>query len=216
MILLAGCVFLLNSCFLKSIQAFYIDEATVYKEDFLGNWKDNDKGTWEINSFASVYKKEFVTSGKKLNAEEQKIYDTYKKAYVIEHEHKGKSAIFVGMLFTVNGKLFADFTPFYGGFENENKLLGQHVVTTHSIAKVEQLADQKIRFKWLDEARIEELLINEKLQIQHEKRGVDGDIVLTATSDELYKFLEKFEASNGDDVWGTSDQITLESVKTKP
>ncbi|MEM6684184.1 MAG: hypothetical protein AAF617_00200 [Bacteroidota bacterium] len=215
-VILIGCLFLLNSCFLKSLQAFYVEEATLYSEDFLGDWTDNKKGTWKISSFVSVYEKEFPTFNKSLTDEEKEIYDRYKKAYVIEHVEKGNEATFLSMLFTINGKLFADFTPFYPEFENENKLLQQHVISTHSVAKVERLPDNRIQFKWLDESKIEDLLIDEKLHIQHEKMGADEDIVLTATSEELYAFLEKFEAANEAAIWGSSDQITLTPLTTKP
>ena len=151
-LMLAG-LLLLNSCILKSLQPFYIAKAISYQEDFLGNWKDTEDGTWKIQSFKTLFENE-NNQFPKQSENDKIIYNKYKKAYVVNYTKKDKEAMFVAVTFLINGKLFIDFTPFDIGLENENELLAQHVVKTHSVAKIERLENNKLRFKWLDESKI--------------------------------------------------------------
>ncbi|WP_420571579.1 hypothetical protein [Kordia sp.] len=212
-LLLCGLV-LLNSCILKSIQPFYIAKAISYQQDFIGNWEDPENGSWNIASFKTVFESE--KEDPKLTEDDKILLDKYKDAYVVSYTKKDNKATFIVIPFQVNGKLFVDFTPFNDGLENVNQLLAQHLIRTHSIAKVERLKNNGIRFKWLDESKIEALQKQQKIRLKSEKIDLEDDYILTATSAELYAFLEKFEASNGDEIWGSSDQITLQKVNAKP
>lgn len=213
-LLLCG-LLLLNSCVLKSLQPFYIQSAIHFEKALVGTWGDNKEGTWEIVSFKSIIEKEKRES-EKLSKEELEVFEKYKNAYTITYEKKNEVASFIGMPFKINGKLFIDITPFEGGLEGANQLLVQHLVRTHSVAKVTINEGQSIRFDWLDEAKIKALQKAEKINLKYEKTGLDEALVLTATSEELYKFLEKFEATNNDEIWGSSDRITLKSTHAKP
>ncbi|WP_430410564.1 hypothetical protein [Kordia sp.] len=213
-ILMLAALILLNSCILKSLQPFYIAKAISYQEDFLGKWKDAEDGIWKIQSFKKLFENE-NNQFPKQSENDKIIYEKYKKSYVVNYTKKGKEAMFIAVTFEVNGKLFIDFTPFDIGLENENKLLAQHVVKTHSVAKIERLENKKLSFKWLDESKIKALQKQNKIRLQHEKLGVNETFVITATSEELYKFLEKFEATNEDEIWGSSEQITLEKAHAK-
>jgi hypothetical protein len=214
-ILIIGCLLLFNSCILKSLQPFYIAKAISYQEGLLGNWKDNQKGTWNIASFKTLFEREHEEFPE-LSKEDRAIYNKYKQAYFVTYTEKEKEATFIAMPFKVNDKLFIDFAPFDSGLENENELLAQHLIRTHSIAKVEVVNNKKMQIKWLDESKVQELQEKNEIRLQHEKIGIDETFVLTATSNELYKFIEKFEATRSEDQWGSSDEVTLERTDAKP
>ena len=55
-----------------------------------------------------------------------------------------------------------------------------------------------------------------KLRLKHEITGLDEDLVLTASSQELYNFLKKFMSSDFDDKWDNDDIYTLTPDNAKP
>lgn len=126
-----------------------------------------------------------------------------------------KEATFVAMPFKVNGALFLDFAPFDSGIEETNKLLGQHLVRTHSVAKATISTNGALKIVWLSESKIAELQKQSKIRLQYEEIGVDNTLLITATSEELYKFLEKYEASDIKDKWETSDKFELKRATKK-
>ena len=66
--------------------------------------------------------------------------------------------------------------------------------------------------KWLSEKVIKRLFNEEKLRLKHEEAGIDDDLILTASSEELHAFLKTFMASELDDKWDKDDVYTLTSI----
>lgn len=93
--------------------------------------------------------------------------------------------------------------------DNLNNLVTQHILNTHSVCKVDFLEDDSIKLKWLDEDVVNRLIESHNLKIKHEKVGIDEDLILTAKSSELYRFLEKFMASAIENKWEKDQIYTL-------
>jgi len=54
------------------------------------------------------------------------------------------------------------------------------------------------------------------LKIKHEKTGIEEDeLILTASSSELYRFLEKFMSSTIEDKWEKDEIYTLRRSNAK-
>jgi len=210
---------LFSSCIVKSIQPFYIKNSESFNEKLIGSWSDNKKGSWEVLSFEEEFKKENSKEGNakfKLSKEDIKLYETYKNGYFIKYVKKESEAMFMGVPFKVDNHLFIDFVPFEFDSDDISKLVGQHLLKTHSTALVEINGNDSINLKWLSEKAVGTLLEQKKLRLKHEITGLDEDLVLTASSQELYNFLKKFISSDFDDKWDNDDIYTLTPDNAKP
>ena len=69
--------------------------------------------------------------------------------------------------------------------------------------------DNEVSIKWLDQDKIEALLKENKIKIKHEKVGFGETILLTASSEELVKFIEKYMSSEDEDKWKTDVEVNL-------
>lgn len=202
-------VFILNSCIIKSINPFYTKDKIVFEERIVGDWKSKN-GQWKIKDFKTVWK-EFEKEEEEISDSDKFAYETYQDSYAVEYIHKGKAAGFIATAFKVGNETLLDFTPF--DYENDslNRLVAQHLLNTHSVCLVE-FGEDNLELKWLDEDVIERLIENNNLKIKHERTGFDEEIVLTANSEELHRFLEKFIKSDIENKWEDDQTYTLTPV----
>ncbi|MCA0131785.1 hypothetical protein [Winogradskyella alexanderae] len=214
-IVVIGLLFMLSSCIVKSIRPFYLKEHVKFNEKLIGNWTTGKNSTWQITSFKESWEKD--NEGNLILKEEDKeAFESYKEAYIINYTSSEKEALFLAMPFMVDEHLFLDFTPFDFEDSGINGLAAQHLLKTHSAAFVDFQEDGSIKFKWLDESVLKNLIDQKKIKIKHEKTGIDEDFILTASSEELYKFLKKFMASDIEKKWDKDVIKTLIPANAKP
>ena len=214
-------LFILNACIVKSLNPFYTQNTKVEDTFLEGKWTDKNEGVWELLTFESeiknYYKKEeFDKDGVKTTVEveikeaDKKLLEEYKNSYFVKYTHKNEEeAYFIATPFEINGQVFLDFTPFMEGFETGNDLAKYHMIGTHSLVKYEKLMDNQIKLTWFDEDVIKDLLDNDRVKIKHEKIGIEKKYLLTASSEELTKFLEKFLKNNDTEIWSDNVRYTL-------
>lgn len=211
------CTLLFSSCIVKSIQPFYVKSAIVKNDDFIGDYQDHKKGVWAIASFEKKWKYENANiKPTEISIEDKKALERYKKGYFIEYTRKNNKASFIGIPFKVNNTWFIDFTPFEFESDDLNTLAAQHLLKTHSVAQFVKHTDGSNQLKWLSEKAIKHLIENQKLRLKHEKTGFDEDLVLTAKSNELFQFLEKFISTSFEDKWDNDNIYILTPINAKP
>lgn len=212
-IILLTSVLLFNSCIVKSLQPFYTKTDISYIESLIGEWTDQKNDTWTVSSV----KAEFIRDkkeGVKLSEEDKKAYEAYKDGYIINYTKNEKNAMFIAMPFKIDESYFLDFIPFEFNTEGINKLAANHLIKTHSVAKLEFDNSDKISFLWLTEEHVKKLFKENKLRLKHELIGIEEELLLTASSQELSAFLKKYNASSIKDKWKSSDTMSL--TKSKP
>lgn len=200
-----------QSCIVKSIQPFYTNDSVRFEPSLLGKFSDNKSGTWEILSFKQAFERD-SPDPKKYSQDDLAALEKYKETYVIKQTKNDKEATFLVVPFKVENEIFLDFTPIAYDDSDSNPLALQHLLKTHSVAKLNKQKDGVIELQWLDEKPIEALLKNEQLKLKHERVGVDETLVLTASSQELYQFLVKFVKSNLENKWNDSETYKLTPV----
>jgi len=206
---------LFNSCIIKSLQPFYTSDAIAFQESFVGEWEDENKALWQILAVKDL--SELLGSYRNNDSKEDiEFFKAYKNAYLVTYKKEEKIINYIAMPFKVNNQLFLDFTPFNKGSRTNNSLTGSHFLATHSLAKFDILDNKNISIKWLSESRIEKLLENNEIRIKHEKVGPLKDLVLTATSEELMTFVEKYSKSTIEDKWKSSSKLNLKKIDVKP
>jgi len=207
---------LLNSCIVKSLHPFYTKETLSFDASFIGKWKDNKNGTWTVFSFKEAFLKDAKKKKSELSKEELKMYTKYQKGYIVKYETENTETSFIVMPFKINKQLFLDFIPIENHNERINSLQAHHIVYTHSLVKYDVLPNGKISIKWLDENKMNTLFREKRIKLKHEVIGLNDNVfLLTATSEELQKFIKKYMNSNDEKKWETSTKFTLTRVNEK-
>ena len=140
-----GIAVLLNSCIIKSIQPFYTAESLSYNAELLGNWTDNKKGQWKVESLKSKFEED-RKEGVAISEYQIKTFNKYKDGYYIEYIKDRKSAGFIAMPFKIDTQYFLDFIPLEYEAEDLNKLAAQHLVNAHSVAKLDIDKETNVSF----------------------------------------------------------------------
>ena len=213
LILLMLSMALLSSCIVKSLQPFYIKKSLAFNDQLLGSWTDNKNGSWQVVAFVDAFNEE-RDMDKPLSEDDKKALENYKEGYLVNYIKKEKEAGFIAMPFRIEDEYYIDFTPIQFEEEDINDLAVQHLIKTHTVAKVE-FNEDRIQLSWLSEEPIKKLYETERMRLKYEKVGFDETLLLTATSNELYEFLRKYRKAEVDDKW-TKDQLTLQRTDAKP
>lgn len=195
-------VLLLQGCVVKSLHPFYHAKDVVFRNELINSWVDSDGGKWSIRQ-------------SKLNP----------KTYEMHWLHNGeRDVVFAAHLFKLGEDLYLDFYP-----EEDNQMpddfamFTMHLLPVHSVAKVHVLNNEQVIIKWFNEDWMNSLFEQNRIKISHEAlvensveaddpkikdaaKSVETQYVLTASTDELQKFLIKYgnEDKNFDDentVW---------------
>ena len=181
-ILIALIAITTSSCLVKSLHPFYTEKDVIYKPELLGNWQGKDSSTWEISQhkgFAGIFKPE--QNG---------------NAYDIKFTDKNGTSKFLAHLFTVNNQLYLDF---YLPDMQGQDLAVMHMIPAHTLARVE-LANKQITINWYNEEWLIKLFNENRIRIAHERIPYDLDeknpdnfqVILTAPTAELQKFIDKY------------------------
>ncbi|MFY7670620.1 hypothetical protein ACOSP6_05985 [Tenacibaculum sp. MEBiC06402] len=208
-IILVLSLIVFNSCIVKSLNPFYTDEVVEFSQDFVGEWKDNNKDVWKITSI----KQEYINLKKregKISKEDEAFFKKYEHSYSIEYSDKNKKSLFIATPFKLKNQLFLDFIPYSDQGSEMNSLLQIHNIYPHSLVKLDILNTNEVSIKWFDEKRLKKLFTEKRIKIKHQKIGVmKEDILLTATSEELQQFLKKYMSSDSAKKWETETKFTL-------
>lgn len=176
-------VIFLQGCLVKSLHPFYTEQDIVFKKELTGTWTDKDSSIWIIQQhmrFNGLFKS-----------------DKPDPSYNISFTDQKGSSKFVAHLFQLEGQLYLDFYP--SEISSGNDLAEFHLVATHSLARVD-LAAGKITIRWYNEAWLADLFNKNRIRISHERVPYEPDqydpqsmqVILTAPTDELQKFIKKY------------------------
>lgn len=212
------CFFILSSCVIKSLHPFYTKDLLYFEKKFIGNWKDLENGSWRILSFQEVLLKENKKSDpSQLDKDQLTIYNNYKQGYAVYFEKDSTKTIFLAMPFKIKNQLFLDFTPIEDSESDglKNDLYKMHLINTHTLAKFDVISNNEVNIKWLASKKLENLLNENRIKIKHEKVGFGETVLLTASSTELVKFIEKYMSSKDEDKWKTDVEVTMKRIHEK-
>lgn len=189
-----------QGCIVKSLHPFFNESDVKFRPELLSTWIDQDGNTWKINQIKE-----------KPNA------------YEMQWLENGKPRVtFMTHLFTLDDQLYLDFLPISGdsGDGNGRMIFDLHLMPTHSIARVDELSSSSLKLKWFNEEWLATLFKQNRIRISHEKimdelpkNPDDCMYVLTATTDELQKFIQKYGHEDKAFDNGNTVYLTLSSAK---
>lgn len=177
--LLTLAIFLLHGC-IPSIYPLYSEDKLVFEELLIGEWREDG----DVSSEASgqpVYPLWHFERG-----DEDGTYYT-----LIHTSEEGKTSSYEVHLVKLGDLVYFDFYP--DGDENGVKDLDDflqiHLFPVHTFAKVE-LSKEKVVFHMFDTDWLAKLIEQRKIRIRHEE--TDGMLLLSAGTEELQQFVEKY------------------------
>lgn len=182
----------LQCCVVKSVHPFYKESDIVYQKKLEGTWTDQDNNQWRIHQ--NPYKP---------------------NSYELHYSKNGREVSLLGHLFNLEGDLYIDMMP---ASDNTEELLvfDMHMVPTHSVARVSALGDREVTIKWFNEEWLRKMFVENRIKISHElvmdenpKADDDGMYLLTASTEELQKFVAKY----GDNEDAYDDDVKLQLTK---
>ena len=166
-------IFLLAGCVVSSVYPYYTAKDVVFDPALVGNWAE----TGSTNADHERWRFEQSTS----------------QAYRLFVQDNGKQTEFDAHLFKLKGRLFLDLCP----RDRPDNSLPLHYLL--KVARIEPALEMSVLdFEWLTK-----LIEKEPKAIRHivvpKKLGEDGggDLVLTADTAELQKFILKHEKTEG-------------------
>ena len=175
-------VILFSGCVVKSLHQFYQEEDVIYDETLLGSWIDGDSARWVIKQY--TFSKGFMKD------------DSTDNSYLVElYEDDHEPQKFNAHLFKLDGYLYFDFKPVRD--DRDEGFIDLHLISAHSLGLVEISDQDNISIGWFEEEWLGKLFEENRVKISHEViNGATGDYgkeyVLTASTDELQKFISKY------------------------
>jgi len=178
-----------QSCTIFSLNPLYHDEDLIEEPELLGVWEQKDEG------------KEYVSFEK---------YEDKKYIFRYMEEDEGPQDLdtisFEAGLLKIGDHYFIDLYPYYDQEFEEADYLFRSFIPTHSALKIEWQNDE-LQLYIFSYDRLEELFEQNRIRIRHQM--FDDYIVITASTDELQKFLRKY----ADDEKAFDDSSTFIKIK---
>lgn len=204
------CCCLPASC-LTTLQPLVTAQNVVTEDRITGTWQ-SDKATFTITSMAKDSFADGLNriSGHTLNDSERYDPVSFRKFYHIQFEKNGISYNMTGALTRINGILFIQFAPALINDHEKPEGSGYELIyyylPSFTIAKL-QIDSGSLTIDFLNGEYIKEQIRSGKMRIKHEKDELCGSFVITASSNELAQFLEKY---GGDErLFSPKNSITL-------
>ena len=184
----------LIGCIPTSINPLYTGQDLVFDPALIGVWSEtgDSKETWAF----------------------EKAGDTVYKLVFTEND--GKTGHFEAHLLKLGLTQFLDLFPDESGIEEMNRsgFYKVHLLRTHSFLKVTQI-EPALQMAPLDLKWLREFLGKHPKAIRHQKigEGDDAQIVLTASTPEVRKFVEKHLKTKG--AFGEPINLKRKQIETK-
>lgn len=228
-ILLLLVLIILSSCYLKSLHPFYTKDSIYFDKLFVGNWEDDDQRIWNVYSF----KEKYLEIGriapitiKDLDKEELEQYNEIKNTYYVETMDGNKiKESFLVVLFKIENELFLDFSIWSSGIDEFEGLSAANIIGTHTLVKFDILNNNEINLTWLPEGVLRDLIVENRIKINYEIIGNfiggsnvhfnDKGYLLTASAEDLQKFLKKYIKSNDYKEYRTDQYFDATQIQLK-
>lgn len=175
-------LFVLSGCIVKSLHQFYQEDDVIYDNTLLGSWLDEDSTLWVIKPYT------FAVGFMKG--------DSIDNSYLVElYEDANEPQKFNAHLFELGGKKYLDFRPLRD--DRYDDFLDVHLISAHSLALIEINDQGSLTIGWFNEDWLGKLFEENRVKISHEvvkgeSPSEGSEYVLTASTDELQKFILKY------------------------
>ena len=176
---------LVSSCILSSLFPLYKESDLIRDDRIVGSWL-TDKQEDHIDYWTFEWLDTAETGSGWFGPDEWAKYNSGKTYRLIATEDSLEQE-FAAHLFELDGSTYIDFYPV--DFEVEHGFLSWHMVPVHIFSQIE-IDEDKLIFYWFDPDYFADLIEQNKIKISHIDN--EGEILITASTDELQKFVKKY------------------------
>jgi len=176
----------LSSC-LRTLHPIFTSKDILYESKLLGTWKTENQGTNGFTIISNLSADNTIELPEKISAIKQ-------KGYLISYQDEDGKATeqYIAFLARIGKHLYFDYFP---AEKKDNKTVDEfftsHFVKMHTSYRVNISKDGSFELSQLDESYVTKLINEKKIRISHEK-DANGNIVITASTDELQQYIKKY------------------------
>ena len=190
MILFFTCT-LLNACY-TSLQPITTPETIIDDDRIVATWESRN-GTFRVEKFfSSGYYRQLKQNGARFTLNDS----TYlKKHYIISREENDFEYVWAAGIVRINNEEYTNLFPADCLDKNNLSIYptnGHESLQTYSIAKLQWTGNNKIGIQMMNGDLIKQLTLSEKIRIKYESDPLFGMFLITASSEELQKFIAKY------------------------
>jgi len=190
---------LLQSACVTTLQPLVTYDTIITDDRIAGKWNSDEREITVLpfpkSDFYNDHKKEFE-KGKERTTKEIRDSILFSKAYLIEYTKDGFKYELLGGIIRINGQLFMNFTPVNSASvtnsSEEININPGNSLSGNTIAKVEIKGSTTIKLDFLDGGFIYDQVKAGHLKIKNERDDLYDTFLITASTADLQKFLEKY------------------------
>ncbi len=214
-IVIISVMFLLSACIVKSLHPFYTPKDIVKGLKLEGLWEAKTE-VWQVfsvSTFMDSIAKDLKMSPsdkKEIDATEKLIYENAFVFVYSEDKQDSLEKCLLAIPFCLGADTLVDFKPFFSVLfpEGYGNITNYHNVGVHSLAKLNRLSEGKIQLSWLASSALEDIIKENRIKIKYELIGHKKDnVLLTASTSDLQKFIKKYLSLHQDTLWQGSEHI---------
>ncbi len=184
-----------SGCFLKSVHPLVDQDDAILYAGLEGIWETDDQRWTFINDISNFPELGdfFLATDAEIEVDELDIGNAYLILFEYLEDQKADTAIFIGAVTELNEAYFLDLYVFAKSLtkieDSKPTFVDNHFFPVHTFSKI-KIADQVLSIEMFKSSFIRELISANRVRIKHEK--ADDTILITASTDELRKFVAKY------------------------
>ncbi|MTI87486.1 MAG: hypothetical protein FH748_05910 [Balneolaceae bacterium] len=183
----------LSGCYLKSLHPLVEPKDSIEVTGLSGSWMSESQ-RWSFIYSQEDFKQHFGEDDFDAEFEDDQPY-----LVMLEHfeDNETDTVLFQGSFVRIGNSDYMDLKPMMADYRGktiyyESDLYTNHLFPVHTFSKIE-LNDDDLRIYIFKSSWINEIIEDNRARIKHEK--TEDGILLTASTGELQKFIEKYGAT---------------------
>lgn len=211
LLLAVGIILFISGCsdfiMICSLNPFYLDKNITLSPEIEGNWSvqpvqsksdstSKNSSHWEMADTTSVWQiRQFISEEKIKNkqGEDSTVFKP-QKHYVVKlignHPDSAQYQFRLD-LFRINGVLYGDFSPRETLALKNSRMAKENYFTVHTLARI-SIRNKQLNVSWLGSDYMKGMIEEKRVRIRYRYVPDAGRLLLTATSEELTKMLERY------------------------
>ena len=186
-------LFTLSSC-ITILQGLITHDNIVTDSRLPGKWMTTDSTSFIVQK---IMDSKFKPTLEELNRHEYTKADSlfFTKLYVLSFRENNLNYSWFAGIVKIHEQYYINLAPedcLNDSFEEAYRLDGQSFLNTSSIAKLEWKNNNELSLNFLNGDKLKEIILNGNALIAYEYDPLFDSFVITASSNELEKFLEKY------------------------